>query len=106
DDVVEAIEVGQLRRAASLDSPVGSGDAPPLGSSLGDVDAAFGDVEGSVTVPPLIAKLSGPERELIRLRFYEGLTQNEIAGQLGTSQMHVSRALRRILSRLRALVES
>jgi RNA polymerase sigma-B factor len=46
------------------------------------------------------------ERLILRLRFFEDLTQTEIAGRVGVSQMQVSRLLRRSLARLRALIET
>ena len=57
----------------------------------------------------LVAQLleSLPEREatIMRLRFYEDLTQSEIAARLGISQMHVSRLMRRCLDQLREMLE-
>ena len=46
--------------------------------------------------------LDAREREIIRLRFYEGLTQSQIAQQIGISQMHVSRLIRRALEKARS----
>jgi RNA polymerase sigma-B factor len=50
---------------------------------------------------PLIASLPKREQMIIHLRFFRGMTQSEIAGRLGISQMHVSRLLARSLAQLR-----
>jgi RNA polymerase sigma-B factor len=59
------------------------------------------DVEHRVALSPLIAKLPARQQKILHLRFFEGLTQSEIAAQLGISQMHVSRLLARSLAQLR-----
>ena len=67
-------------------------------------DDRLAGVEHRATLAQLLARLSGREREVVELRFYDGLTQMQIAEKLGTNQMHVSRLLARSLRRLRALV--
>jgi RNA polymerase sigma-B factor len=56
-----------------------------------------------MTVPALLEGLTPFEREVVRLRFYEALTQSEIAHRLDTNQMQISRTLARSLRRLRAM---
>ena len=56
-------------------------------------------------VQQLLETLPEREAEILRLRFYEELTQSEIAARLGISQMHVSRLMRRCLDNLRATLE-
>ena len=58
-------------------------------------------IEHRVALSPLIAELPRREQVILHLRFFEGLTQSEIAGRLGISQMHVSRLLARSLAKLR-----
>jgi RNA polymerase sigma-B factor len=50
---------------------------------------------------PGLAALDERERRILHLRFFEGLTQSQIAQQVGISQMHVSRLIRRSLEKLR-----
>jgi RNA polymerase sigma-B factor len=50
--------------------------------------------------------LTPREREVVRLRFEEDLTQADIGERIGVSQMQVSRVLRQALSRLRALARA
>lgn len=102
EQVLEALEAGEWRHATSLDAPTGDADARPLSASVGGIDERFADVERAVTLPALLARLSEYERELVRLRFDEGLIQQEIANRLGTSQMQVSRLLTRTVRRLQA----
>jgi RNA polymerase sigma-B factor len=54
----------------------------------------------------MMSILSDREREILRLRFGEDLTQSEIGGRVGLSQMHVSRLLRQAVARLREAAES
>jgi RNA polymerase sigma-B factor len=105
EEVLEAMEAGQAYRFTSLDAPTpGAGDegGGSLSSSLGAEDDAMVDVEHRVALSPLIAKLPARQQKILHLRFFEGLTQSEIASRLGISQMHVSRLLARSLAQLRA----
>jgi RNA polymerase sigma-B factor len=101
EEVLEAMEAGQAYRFTSLDAPVPGEDAGSLATSLGEEDASMVDVEHRVALSPLIAKLPPRQQKILHLRFFEGLTQSEIASRLGISQMHVSRLLARSLAQLR-----
>jgi RNA polymerase sigma-B factor len=100
DEVIEALEAGQGYRSASLDAPGPDGEA--LGSRLGVNDAAFSDAEHRAALSPHLARLPERDRQILILRFVEGLTQSEIADRIGISQMHVSRLLSRSLTALRS----
>ena len=63
------------------------------------------DAERRATLSPLLAQLPAREQTILHLRFFEGLTQSEIATRLGISQMHVSRLLARSLAQLREFAE-
>ena len=102
EEVLEAMEAGQAYRFTSLDAPVPGEDAGgSLATSLGEDDVNMVDVEHRVALSPLLAKLPARQQKIIHLRFFEGLTQSEIATRLGISQMHVSRLLARSLAQLR-----
>ncbi|MFN2609163.1 MAG: RNA polymerase sigma factor SigF [Acidimicrobiales bacterium] len=105
EDVLEAIEAGHAYRFTSLDAPSGSDDEGTLASQLGSEDQALVDSEHRVALSPLIARFPHREQMILHLRFFEGLTQSEIAARLGISQMHVSRLLARSLAQLRASAE-
>lgn len=101
EEVLEAMEAGQAYRFTSIDAPTPGEEGGSLSTSLGDEDPAMGDVEHRVSLSPLIAELPRRQQTILHLRFFEGLTQSEIASQLGISQMHVSRLLARSLAQLR-----
>ena len=99
DEVVEGIAAGSAYSTASLDAPLGpEGDGE---RQLGAEDEAFAHVSDSTLVEDLLATLPPREQEIVRLRFYEELSQSEIAERVGISQMHVSRLLRRSFEQMR-----
>jgi RNA polymerase sigma-B factor len=106
EEVLEALEAGQAYRSASLDAPVGNEEGETLGAHLGEEDMSLADVESRATLSPLLAQLPPRERLILHLRFFEGLTQSEIATRLNISQMHVSRLLARSVSELRNAAEA
>ena len=73
--------------------------------TFGVEDPGFGRAEDSATVERLMSVLTDREREVLRLRFAEDLTQSEIGARVGVSQMHVSRLIRQAVARLRDEVE-
>ena len=103
EEVLEALEAGQAYRFASLDAPSpGDDDGETLGSHMGADDPMMLDAEHRAALSPLIGQLPPREQKILHLRFFEGMTQSEIASRLGISQMHVSRLLARSLAQLRA----
>ena len=106
-DVLEAGEAATAFHAVSLDAPApGADGTAPRGESLGAREERYELVEYAVTLAPAIRALPARQREILRLRFEEDLTQSEIAARLGISQMHVSRLLRQALARLRAVARA
>ena len=105
EEVLEAIEAGHAYRFTSLDAPAGNDEELSLSSELGAEDQGLIDSEHRVALSPLIAQFPPRERMILHLRFFEGMTQSEIASRLGISQMHVSRLLARALTQLRSQAE-
>ena len=106
DEVLDALEAGAAYRATSLDARrPGDDDASPLAERLSTGEASSRPVEMRVLVDQLLSALPPREAAIMRLRFYEDMTQSEIAEQLGISQMHVSRLIRRCLDELREMLE-
>lgn len=102
EEVLEALEIGSALRSTSLDAPLP--DRTQLALSR-NADVSIDETERRLAMHNLLHRLSDFERAVVYLRFYEDLTQEEIAAQLGTNQMQVSRTLRRALDRLAALAE-
>jgi RNA polymerase sigma-B factor len=103
-DVLEAFEASGAHTAASLDEPwhADDGSADTLGDSLGTEEIGFACAEDRATAALLMRAISPREREVLRLRFSEDLTQAEIGEHVGLSQMQVSRIIRQAIGRLRA----
>lgn len=100
-EVVEGLVAGSCYNTLSIDSGGGGEDAPAILDTLGDLDLRLGRIENREALRPLLAALPERERTVVLLRFFESLTQTQIADRVGISQMHVSRLLARSLARLR-----
>jgi RNA polymerase sigma-B factor len=106
EDVLEALEAGQAYRFASLDAPRSEADAGEgLGDRLGQEDVELARAEERATLDPLLDQLPRRQRQVVQMRFFEGLTQSEIARRLGISQMQVSRLLTRSVAQLRSIAK-
>lgn len=102
-DVLEALEAVENRRTLSLDRPARpendeGGRAPEW---FGHEDKGYDLVEDRMALASALPELSEREMQILRLRFGAEMTQSEIAGRIGCSQMHVSRLLRAVLRRIR-----
>ncbi|HEY7401337.1 MAG TPA: SigB/SigF/SigG family RNA polymerase sigma factor [Actinomycetota bacterium] len=104
EEVLEAIDAVQAYSTGSLDAPTTEGSPTPA-ETLGEEDPLFELAEGWSSVAPTIRALPARERQILYLRFFEGLTQSEIAQRIGISQMHVSRLLGQTLELLRRQVD-
>ena len=102
EEVLEAQQAALSYEAASLDAPTTRDDeeAAPLVDLMGSEDPAYELVEVRDAIASTWKVLPGVERQVLELRFMHDLTQREIGQRLGYSQMHVSRLLRRALSRV------
>ena len=101
----EALAADGCFAPASLDKPVGGREPGDDGSSLGDLLAQGGSehpaAEARVALGPLVRRLDDRDRRILYLRFFEECTQQQIADDIGVTQMQVSRLLVRILAELR-----
>src|ERR1700754_89993 len=101
-EVLEVLEANHNRRPLSLDRPVGGeDDESPASEWVGDEDGGYELIDDKLALEGVLPQLDDRERLILRLRFVEDLTQSQIAEQIGHSQMHVSRILRRTLERIR-----
>ena len=102
EEVIEGLVAGSSYNTLSIDSGGGGDeDAPAIVDTLGDVDDGLDQIENRETLRPLLAQLPERERTVLLLRFFESMTQTQIAERVGVSQMHVSRLLAKSLARLR-----
>jgi RNA polymerase sigma-B factor len=97
DAVLEALEANNAYRARSLD-PAGTGHSPP-------VEANFDNVLDREVIAALLDRLKPRERMIVYLRFFEEMSQAQIAERVGTSQVHVGRLLASSLVQLRSFLE-
>lgn len=101
DVLLATIHAGQVYRLPSLNAPAGGDDAAEVIDLIGTADPRFESVEDQLIVRELLARLRPYERRILTMRFYNEMTQSQIAAEIGVSQMQVSRLLRKILARLR-----
>ncbi|MBA3365601.1 MAG: SigB/SigF/SigG family RNA polymerase sigma factor [Actinobacteria bacterium] len=103
EEVLEALESGRAYSSVSLSTGGGSdedGDLAPL-DSIGTEEQQYEISEDWALLAPGFRVLDERERTILHLRFFKGLTQSQIAQQVGISQMHVSRLIRRSLEKIR-----
>jgi RNA polymerase sigma-B factor len=103
EEVLEALESGRAYSSLSLSSGGGQdedGDLDPL-ESIGEIEHEYEVSEDRAVLEPGFRVLDERERRILHLRFFKGLTQSQIAAQVGISQMHVSRLIRRSLEKIR-----
>jgi RNA polymerase sigma-B factor len=106
EEVLEALESGRAYTSLSLSVGGGGGgddDLDPL-ESLGTEEHQYEVSEDRAVLAPGFKALDERERMILQLRFFEGLTQSQIAQQVGISQMHVSRLIRRSLEKIRETI--
>jgi RNA polymerase sigma-B factor len=105
EQVLEALESGRAYTSLSL-SAGGGGDDDDLDplESLGTEEHQYEVSEDRAVLAPGFKVLDERERKILQLRFFDGLTQSQIAQQVGISQMHVSRLIRRSLEKIRETI--
>lgn len=103
--VREALAARGCFRPASLDAPVGDGGVALAEVLPPDTEDPYESVVNRLAAAAALRRLDDRARRLLNMRFFEGRSQQAIAEELGTSQVQVSRELRRILLRIRELVD-
>ena len=105
EEAVEALDSGRAYSAVSLTTPAGEGREVELVHTLESGDDPYAEADDRALVEEGLDALDTREQTIIRLRFFEGMTQSQIASQVGISQMHVSRMIRRSLEKMREGIE-
>ena len=105
DQVIEALESAHAYSVKSLSQPYDEESQTGLPELIGEEDPGFEGVEEGAVVEAGLEALDERERRIVELRFFQGLTQSQIAAEIGISQMHVSRLLRRALQTMRGRID-
>ena len=105
EEVIEALESAHAYSARSLSAPPDD-ETGALSEMVGVDEGGYEQVEEGVVLDAGLNALDARERRIVELRFFEGLTQSQIAAEIGISQMHVSRLLRRALQTMRGRIEA
>jgi RNA polymerase sigma-B factor len=103
EEIVDAMEAAQAYSTMSLDAPLNEEGGTAL-DTMGDLDPSMERLDEWESIAPAIRDLPERERRVLYLRFFSGLTQSEIAEEIGVSQMHVSRILSQTLRSLRGSI--
>jgi len=101
EEVVECVASADLYHVHSLDAPVGGVEELPVSETIGGVDPVIDQIDDVLSVRPLVERLTPRERRILSLRFYSDWTQQQIADDVGVTQMQISRVLGNTLRRLR-----
>jgi RNA polymerase sigma-B factor len=101
--ILEARQAADIQFSCSLDEPAYADARESLAETLGSEDRELARAERVVVLESWLATLPRRQREILRLRFEEDLTQREIAELLGLSQVQVSRLARRAVEHLQAM---
>jgi RNA polymerase sigma-B factor len=105
EDVVDALDSSNAYSTRSLHAPFEEGGDDSLADKLGEEETGYAEVEDGALVAAGLDALDERERQIVELRFFEEMTQSQIAAEIGISQMHVSRLLRRALATMRGRID-
>jgi RNA polymerase sigma-B factor len=104
EDVIDALDAAHAYSTRSLDASAGVGEQ--LAEHLAGPDPGYEGVDDRWLLSAGLDALDARERRIVQLRFFEEMTQSQIAAELGISQMHVSRLLRNALDAMRGSIEA
>jgi RNA polymerase sigma-B factor len=105
EEAIDALDSMNAYSTRSLHAPFDEGSDDSLAEKLGVDDAGYDEVEDGSLVAAGLDALDERERQIVELRFFKEMTQSQIASEIGISQMHVSRLLRRSLATMRGRIE-
>src|SRR6187431_3363444 len=105
EEVIDALDSAHAYSTRSLHAPFEDGGDDSLAEKLGTDDTGYLEVEEGALVAAGLDALDERERRIVELRFFREMTQSQIAAEIGISQMHVSRLLRKALATMRGRLE-
>ncbi len=105
EDAIDALDSMNAYSTRSLHAPFDDGSDDYLSEKLGTEEGGYAEVEDGTLVAAGLDALDERERRIVEMRFFDEMTQSQIASEIGISQMHVSRLLRRSLAIMRGRIE-
>jgi RNA polymerase sigma-B factor len=105
EKAIDALDAMNAYATRSLHAPFDEGSDDNLSEKLGSPESGYEEVEDGELVAAGLDALDERERQIVELRFFHEMTQSQIASEIGISQMHVSRLLRRALGTMRGRIE-
>ena len=105
EEAIDALDSTNAYTTRSLHAPFEDGADDSLAEKLGTDETGYAEVEDGALVQAGLAALDERERQIVELRFFKEMTQSQIAAEIGISQMHVSRLLRRALATMRGRIQ-
>jgi len=105
EEAIDALDSMNAYSTRSLQAPFDDSSDDNLTEKLGTDEPGYTEIEDGTLVAAGLDALDERERRIVELRFFEELTQSQIASEIGISQMHVSRLLRRALATMRGRIE-
>jgi RNA polymerase sigma-B factor len=105
EEAIDAIESMNAYSTRSLHASFEEGSDDSLAEKLGSEELGYAEIEDGTLVAAGLDALDERERQIIELRFFHEMTQSQIASEIGISQMHVSRLLRKSLATMRGRIQ-
>ena len=105
EEAIDALDSMNAYSTRSLHAPFDDSSDDNLTEKLGTDEPGYAEIEDGTLVAAGLDALDERERRIVELRFFDELTQSQIASEIGISQMHVSRLLRRALATMRGRIE-
>jgi RNA polymerase sigma-B factor len=105
EEAIDALDSMNAYSTRSLQAPFDDGSDDSLSEKLGEEETGYAEIEDGALVEAGLDALDERERRIVELRFFHEMTQSQIASEIGISQMHVSRLLRRALATMRGRIE-
>ncbi len=105
EEAIDALDSTNAYTTRSLHAPFEDGADDSLSEKLGTEEVGYAEVEDGALVQAGLEALDERERHIVELRFFKEMTQSQIAAEIGISQMHVSRLLRRALATMRGRIQ-
>ena len=102
EDVYQGLQAGMAYQPDSLDLPAPRDERSGQSQSQAVIEGDFDRIDNRETLRDALARLPEREAQIVRMRFFDELTQSQIAKEIGISQVHVSRLLARSLATLRS----